>query len=198
MGSSDSGAGLIKARHPEFEMWNQGVHARSGVACADCHMPYMRQGGLKISDHHVNSPLLKINRSCQTCHHFPEEELKARVEDIQDTFFNLRNSALDALVDLINDIKTQKAKGATDAQIAQARDYQRKGQFMIDFVMSENSMGFHAPQEATRILKTRSTCAASDNSACTEARHQATIRRTSKAWLRAQAWQTRPRSKARV
>jgi nitrite reductase (cytochrome c-552) len=79
---ADSGAGLIKARHPEFEMWNQGVHARSGVACADCHMPYMRQGGLKISDHQINSPLLKINRSCQTCHHVPEEELKALIEDI--------------------------------------------------------------------------------------------------------------------
>lgn len=148
----DTGAPMIKARHPEFEMWNQGVHARSGVTCADCHMPYMRQGGLKISDHQVNSPLLKINRSCQTCHHFPEEELKTRVEDIQDRFFNLRNTALDALMDLINDIKEQKAKGATDTQLAQARDYQRRGQFMIDFVMSENSMGFHAPQEATRIL----------------------------------------------
>lgn len=148
----DSGAQLIKPRHPEFEMWNQGVHAHSGVACADCHMPYMRQGGLKISDHQVNSPLLKINRSCQTCHHFPEEELKARVEDIQDRFFDLRNTALDALVDLIADIKAEKTKGATDAQLIQARDYQRKGQFMIDFVMSENSMGFHAPQEATRIL----------------------------------------------
>jgi nitrite reductase (cytochrome c-552) len=148
----DSGASMIKARHPEFEMWNQGVHARSGVACADCHMPYMRQGGLKISDHQVNSPLLKINRSCQTCHHFPEEELKARVEDIQDRFFNLRNTALDALMDLIGDIKAAKAKGTPDADLAKARDYQRRGQFMIDFVMSENSMGFHAPQEATRIL----------------------------------------------
>ena len=148
----DAGTQLIKARHPEFEMWNQGVHSRSGVACADCHMPYMRQGGLKISDHQVNSPLLKINRSCQTCHHFPEEELKARVEDIQDRFFTLRNTALDALVDLINDIKTAKANGGTDAQLAAARDYHRRGQFMIDFVMSENSMGFHAPQEAMRIL----------------------------------------------
>ncbi len=147
----DTGAPMIKARHPEFEVWNQGVHARSGVACADCHMPYTRLGGLKISDHQVNSPLLKINRSCQTCHHFPEEELKARVEDIQDRFFNLRNTALDALMDLINDIKTNKDKVSTD-QLAQARDYQRRGQFMIDFIMSENSMGFHAPQEATRIL----------------------------------------------
>ena len=77
----------------------------------------------------------------------------------------MRNIALDALVDLINDIKAEKAKGATDTQLAQARDSQRRGQFMIDFVMSENSMGFHAPQEATRILGERSTSAAWDNSA---------------------------------
>ena len=147
----DTGASMIKARHPEFEVWNMGVHARSGVACADCHMPYTRMGGLKISDHQVNSPLLKINRSCQTCHHFSEEELKARAEDIQDRFFNQRNNALDALMDLINDIKANKDK-ATPQQLEKAREAQRRGGFMIDFIMSENSMGFHAPQEAQRIL----------------------------------------------
>ncbi len=147
----DTGAPLIKARHPEFEVWSMGVHARSGVACADCHMPYTRMGALKISDHQVNSPLLKVNRSCQTCHHFPEEELKARAEEIQDRFFDLRNTALDALMDLIHDIKVNKDK-VTPEQLAKARDYQRRGGFMIDFIMSENSMGFHAPQEATRIL----------------------------------------------
>jgi nitrite reductase (cytochrome c-552) len=146
-----TGAPLIKARHPEFEVWNTGVHARSGVACADCHMPYMRMGGLKISDHHVNSPLLKINRSCQSCHHFPEAELKARAEEIQDRFFNLRNTALDSLMDLIGDIKANQANAAPE-QLAKARNYQRHGQFMIDFIMSENSMGFHSPQEAERIL----------------------------------------------
>jgi nitrite reductase (cytochrome c-552) len=147
----DTGAPMIKARHPEFEVWNMGVHARSGVACADCHMPYTRMGGLKISDHHVNSPLLKINRACQGCHHFSEEELKARAEDIQDRFYTLRSTALDSLMDLIGDIKANK-DNATPEQAAQARDYQRRGQFMIDFIMSENSMGFHAPQEAMRIL----------------------------------------------
>jgi len=146
-----SGAPLIKPRHPEFEVWSLGVHARSGVACADCHMPYTRLGGLKISDHHVNSPLLKVNRSCQTCHHFSEEELKQRAEDIQDRFFNLRNNALDALMDLINDITANKERASPEA-LAKARDYQRHGQFMIDYIMSENSMGFHAPQEAMRIL----------------------------------------------
>lgn len=147
----ETGAPLIKARHPEFEVWSMGVHARSGVACADCHMPYTRMGGLKISDHHVNSPLLKINRSCQTCHHFPEEELRERAEEIQDRFFRLRNTALDSLMDLINDIKANKEKSSPE-QLAKARGAQRRCGFMIDFIMSENSMGFHAPQEAQRIL----------------------------------------------
>ena len=68
----ETGTEQLKAQHPEFEMWNQGIHARSGVACADCHMPYMREGALKISDHHVRSPLLNVNNACQTCHKWPE------------------------------------------------------------------------------------------------------------------------------
>lgn len=147
----DSGANVLKAQHPEFEMWSQGIHARSGVACADCHMPYMREGAQKISDHHVRSPLLNIDNACQTCHKFPESELKERAETIQGRTFQLRNMAVDALVELINDIKSQKEAGATDEQLAAARDFQRKAQFLIDFIEAENSMGFHAPQEAARI-----------------------------------------------
>ena len=147
----DTGAALINARHPEFELWNQGVHARSGVARADCHMPYTRLGGLKISDHHVNSPLLKINRSCQTGHHFSEEELRARAEDIQDRFLQLRDTELDAVTDLMADLKANQDK-VTPERLAEARDCQRRGQFMIDCIRSENSMGFHASQEAMRIL----------------------------------------------
>jgi nitrite reductase (cytochrome c-552) len=149
---ADTGAPVLKAQHPEFELYNQGIHARSGVACADCHMPYQREGALKISDHHVNSPLLKINRSCQTCHHWDENELKARVETIQERHFSLRNIAMNALMDLINDLKTAKTAGKPDAELAAAQNLQRKAQFYLDFVEAENSTGFHAPQEAARIL----------------------------------------------
>jgi nitrite reductase (cytochrome c-552) len=149
---ADTGAPALKAQHPEFELYNQGIHARSGVACADCHMPYKREGALKISDHHVNSPLLKINRSCQTCHKWPEEELKARVETIQERHFALRNIAMDALMDLITDLKSSKSAGRSDADLGPARNFQRKAQFYLDFVEAENSTGFHAPQEAARIL----------------------------------------------
>jgi nitrite reductase (cytochrome c-552) len=149
---AETGAPVLKAQHPEFEMWNQGIHARSGVACADCHMPYRREGALKISDHHVRSPLLNINRACQTCHRWSEEELRARVETIQERTFRLRNIAMDALVELIEDLKAARAAGQTDAQLTTPRDYQRKAQFLLDFVEAENSTGFHAPQEAARIL----------------------------------------------
>jgi nitrite reductase (cytochrome c-552) len=148
----DTGAPALKAQHPEFEMWNQGIHARSGVACADCHMPYQRVGALKISDHHVRSPLLNINLACQTCHRWSEQELKARAEAIQERTFEVRNRAMDALVELISDLKAARAAGQSDAQLAPAQNFQRKAQFLLDFVEAENSTGFHAPQEALRIL----------------------------------------------
>jgi nitrite reductase (cytochrome c-552) len=147
-----TGARALKAQHPEFEMFMQGVHARSGVACADCHMPYKREGGLKISDHHVRSPLLNINRACQGCHHFPEEEMKSRAEAIQARFGYARDVAMDALVELIGDLAGARKAGKSDADLALARDLQRKAQFYVDYVEAENSMGFHASGEALRVL----------------------------------------------
>jgi nitrite reductase (cytochrome c-552) len=149
---AETGAKVLKAQHPEFEMWNQGIHAKSGVSCADCHMPYHRVGAMKVTDHHVRSPMLNVNRACQTCHNWPEEELKARVETIQHRTFQLRNLAMDALMDLIGDIKRAMEEGEPDERLAVARDHQKRAQFMIDFIESENSSGFHAPQEAARIL----------------------------------------------
>ena len=149
---STSGAPVLKAQHPEFELYNQGIHARSGVACADCHMPYKREGAMKISDHHVRSPVLNLNRACQTCHKWNEEELKSRVETIQDRTFEMRNMAIDAVLQLTKEIAAQVARDSTASTIAKARDYQRKAQFLADFIEAENSMGFHADQEAARVL----------------------------------------------
>jgi nitrite reductase (cytochrome c-552) len=149
---AETGAPMLKAQHPEFELWSQGIHARSGVACADCHMPYTRVGALKISDHHVRSPLLNVNNACQTCHKVPEEELLSRAEAIQERTGRLKVLALQALIDLIDDIKSARESGATDEQLAEARDFQRKASFYADFVEAENSSGFHADQESARIL----------------------------------------------
>ena len=147
-----SGAPVLKAQHPEFELYNQGIHAASGVACADCHMPYQRQGAMKVSDHWVRSPLLNLNNACQTCHRWSEEELERRVHTIQDRTYEMRNVAIDATLQLTYQIAAAVEAGAPEADIEEARTYQRKAQFLADFIEAENSMGFHADQEAMRIL----------------------------------------------
>jgi nitrite reductase (cytochrome c-552) len=147
-----TGAPALKAQHPEFETWSQGIHARAGVACADCHMPYIRQGAIKISDHHVRSPLLNINNACQTCHRTSEQELLARATAIQDRTRDMMSRAQDAVNDLILAIQAAKQGGASDQQLDAARQLQRRAQFRVDFVNAENSMGFHADQETARTL----------------------------------------------
>jgi nitrite reductase (cytochrome c-552) len=148
----ETGAPILKAQHPEFELWNQGIHARSGVACADCHMPYQREGAVKISDHQVRSPLLNVARACQTCHRYPEEEIKARAEGIQARNKALMDRAEDALLDLLDSLKAAK-QGTVDPRVMkEALALQRKAQWRVDFINAENSMGFHAPQESARVL----------------------------------------------
>lgn len=147
-----TGAEVLKAQHPEFEMWSQGIHARSGVACADCHMPYIRQGAMKISDHHVRSPLQDVSRACQTCHRFPESELLSRVEAIQDRTHALLERAENAVVQLIGEMESARKSGLGEEMLKGVYALQRKAQWRVDFINAENSMGFHAPQEAARIL----------------------------------------------
>ena len=147
-----SGAPVLKAQHPEFELYSQGIHARSGVACADCHMPYKREGAMKISDHWVRSPLLNIDLACQTCHRWSEEDLRDRVHTIQDRTYELRGIALDAVLQLAQQIAQAAAADSANPNLSAARQYQRRAQFFTDFIEAENSMGFHADQEAARIL----------------------------------------------
>lgn len=150
---ADSGAGVLKAQHPEFELWSQGIHARSGVSCADCHMPYVREGAVKVSSHHVRSPLLDPARSCQTCHRVPERELVARAEAIQDRTRALMLRAEESTVELISALAAAgKRADFPPERLKEARAFHRQAQWRLDFVAAENSMGFHAPQESARIL----------------------------------------------
>lgn len=149
---AETGAPVLKAQHPEFEMWNQGIHSRSGVACADCHMPYKREGALKVTDHHIRSPLLNISRSCLPCHHFSEREMLDRAEAIQERTKKLMERAEIALTALLDEIAAAKTRGASEEALKPALQMHRRAQWRLDFVSAENSLGFHAPQEAARIL----------------------------------------------
>ena len=143
---------MLKMQHPEFEMWTTGLHYRSGVACADCHMPYVREGATKVSDHWVRSPLTNVNAACATCHQEDEQALKNRITVIQDNTAQLLRTTEGALEAAIDALAKAKAGGLTDDQLKEAQNFHRQASMRYDFVMSENSTGFHSPQESARVL----------------------------------------------
>ncbi len=148
----ETGAEVLKVQHPEFELWSQGIHARSGVSCADCHMPYERQGAMKVSSHNIQSPLENINNACQQCHNDDESTLREKVETIQARTMGQMDRAAAAMTDMLDAILEAKAAGATEEQLAPIYALQRKAMWRLDYISSENSRGFHADQEAMRIL----------------------------------------------
>ncbi len=145
-------APMVKMQHPEFELWSTGNHARSGVTCADCHMPYRRTGAVKVTDHWVRTPLANIQNTCMTCHRQSEAEMRGRILEAQARTYQLLTQAEKAITDAIRAIETAMAELVTDEALAEARALHRKAQMRWDFISAENSMGFHSPQESVRIL----------------------------------------------
>ena len=149
-----TGAGIVKAQHPEFEAWTEGVHAANGVTCADCHMAYQRDGSQKVSNHDIGSPMSDVNGTCGTCHAGSEAALKSRVDQIQARFIASRDAALDSLTQLIAALEKARAEGSgvPAASIEAAQKLQNKASFYVDYGYSENSYGFHAPDYFQRIF----------------------------------------------
>jgi nitrite reductase (cytochrome c-552) len=149
----DSQSPMIKMQHPEYEFYTAGsTHYEAGVSCADCHMPYTRDGAVKFSTHNVHSPLLNPANSCGTCHTNVDFVL-GRVGEIQKQVSNTMIAAEDALIDAIDAITAAAANANSDPQlIEEARQLHRSSQLRWDFIAAENSMGFHNPEEALRIL----------------------------------------------
>lgn len=148
-----SGAQLIKMQHPDYELYSAGsTHYNAGVACADCHMPYTRDGSAKFSTHDIKSPLLRLPETCGVCH-TNVDYVAERVKIIQDTVNQTMLDAEDALIAAITAIEAASAATNSDqALVTEARELHRQAQLRWDFIAAENSMGFHNPEEALRIL----------------------------------------------
>jgi len=149
----DSGTPMIKIRHPDYELYTSGgTHNQAGVACADCHMPYLRDGAAKFSSHDLKSPLLNPVQSCGACHN-DVEYVVGRVKTIQKQVADTMVSTEDALVAAIDAIARASAQtGVNSSTLDEARDLHRRAQMRWDFIAAENSMGFHNPEESLRIL----------------------------------------------
>lgn len=150
-----SGTPMVKAQHPDFETHIEGPHGEAGVTCADCHMPYERADGKKkISSHWWKSPLKSMEASCGTCHSNRDlDDLKARVEKIQDTHMAALHAAEDVSISSHYYVNKMITSGVSEEKIKEAQEHVRKGQWFWDIIAAESAAGFHNPQGALESLK---------------------------------------------
>lgn len=147
-----SKAKILKAQHPGYEMFKQGIHGQRGLSCADCHMPYMQEGGIKYTDHHVQSPLAKIDRTCQTCHRQDAETLRQNVYERQKKVYDFAVKVNHELALAHLEAEFAWKKGATEAEMTKTLDDIRKSQWRWDYSLASHGAAFHAPQEVMRLL----------------------------------------------
>jgi nitrite reductase (cytochrome c-552) len=143
---------MLKAQHPDYEVFTTGIHAKRGVACVDCHMPYMSEGGQKFTDHRIQSPLNNISNSCQVCHRQTEQELTRNVYERQDKIYEIRTKLEEALVRAHFEAKTAWEKGATEREMQPVLQLIRHAQWRWDFAAAGHGNSFHSPTEISRII----------------------------------------------
>lgn len=143
---------ILKAQHPDYEIFQLGIHAQRGVSCADCHMPYKSEGGIKYTDHHISSPLANINNTCQVCHRESEAVLAQNVYERQDMVYSLRDRLEKLLVKVHLKAKFLWDNGATEAEMKPVLSFIRKSQWRWDYITASHGAAFHAPLESQRVL----------------------------------------------
>lgn len=148
------GIKLGHLRHPEFELFtNNSVHWNAGLSCADCHMPYERVGSSKISSHHVQSPLKNGMKACIQCHTQTPQWLREQVIAIQDRTNNIATRAGNQTAQAAKAIElANKTPNIDQGLLNEAKTLYEKAYYRLVFVTAENSMGFHNPTEAMRVL----------------------------------------------
>lgn len=147
-----SKAPMLKAQHPGYETFKQGIHYKRGVACADCHMPYKTEGGVKFSDHHVQSPLENIANACQQCHRAPEKEILSNVMDLKAKMLDLKSKAEEELVRAHFAAKKAWDLGASEKEMKGPLNLLRHAQWRWDYATAAHGAYFHAPEEVLRTL----------------------------------------------
>jgi len=149
-----SKAPMLKAQHPGYEIYSTGVHAARGVSCADCHMPFMSEGGQKYTDHHVQSPLNNVANSCQVCHREETAQLIKDVFERQDRIIENRDQLEVLLVRSHVEAKLAWDLGANEDQMTPILQDIRHAQWRWDYAAASHGGSFHSPLETSRVIST--------------------------------------------
>ena len=143
---------MLKAQHPDYEIYKMGVHSKRGVSCADCHMPYQSEGGQKFTNHNIGSPLSNVENSCFVCH---REKVDDLITDVYERQRKVKEgtSKLQRQIAMAH-IEAAKAweLGATQDQMSTIQQGIRHAQWRWDYSVASHGAAFHAPLETSRIV----------------------------------------------
>lgn len=143
---------MLKAQHPDYELYKTSVHAKRGVSCADCHMPYKSEGGQKFTDHHIGSPLTNVENSCFVCH---RENVDQLISDVYERQAKVKEGSKYLQMEIAKaHIEAKKAwdLGAVQGQMDVIQKGIRQAQWRWDFSVASHGASFHSPLEVSRII----------------------------------------------
>ena len=108
---AETGAPVLKAQHPEFEMWNQGIHARSRRGLRRLPHALHARGGAQDQRPPRPQPAAQHQPRLPDLPPVARGGAAGARETIQERTFQPAQPGMDALVELIDDIKAAQRGG---------------------------------------------------------------------------------------
>lgn len=148
-----SKAPMLKAQHPGFETWREGIHGKNKVACVDCHMPKVtKEDGTVYTDHKVGNPFDRFEDTCANCHTQTKEQLHSIVSSRKAQVLKMKLTAEKQIVAAHFEAQAAWEAGASEAEMAEILMDIRHAQWRWDYAIASHGIHMHAPEVALEVL----------------------------------------------
>ncbi|MCJ2376513.1 ammonia-forming nitrite reductase cytochrome c552 subunit [Vibrio sp. ZSDZ34] len=150
-----SKAPMLKAQHPGYETWRDGIHGKNGVVCVDCHMPKVtKEDGTVYTDHKVGNPLDRFEDTCANCHTQSKDQLQGIVSTRKAQVLNMKLTAEKQIVAAHFEAGAAWDAGATEEEMKPILMDIRHAQWRWDYAIASHGVHMHAPEVALEVLGT--------------------------------------------
>ncbi|MCG7588049.1 ammonia-forming nitrite reductase cytochrome c552 subunit [Photobacterium sp. OFAV2-7] len=150
-----SKAPMLKAQHPGYETWRDGIHGKNNVTCIDCHMPKVQnEDGKVFTDHKVGNPFDRFEDTCAQCHTQDKETLEDVVATRKASVQEMKLRAEKQIVAAHFEAKAAWDAGATEEEMKPILMDIRHAQWRWDYAIASHGVHMHAPEVALRVLGT--------------------------------------------
>ncbi|MEC7306895.1 ammonia-forming nitrite reductase cytochrome c552 subunit [Vibrio crassostreae] len=150
-----SKAPMLKAQHPGYETWREGVHGKNKVACVDCHMPKVtKEDGTVYTDHKVGNPFDRFEDTCANCHTQSKETMRNIVSSRKAQVLNMKLTAEKQIVAAHFEAGAAWEAGATEQEMEPILLDIRHAQWRWDYAIASHGVHMHAPEIALEVLGT--------------------------------------------